>query len=88
MCSCNRSNETTEHFLLFCPNFEQLRLQCFTNLPPGNNLNLLLYGNPDMPDQYNLDIFDSVQQFICKSKRCKQCTLTLKPMLFDNTCDI
>ncbi|PJE78268.1 hypothetical protein CI610_02801 [invertebrate metagenome] len=69
LCSCNLSDETTEHFLLHCPNYQHIRIQCFRNLPPDYNVNILLYGNPDMPDQYNENIFDIVQTFIIHSKR-------------------
>ena len=71
LCPCKLSSETTEHFLLHCPIYQQLRYQCFNHLPPYYmyNSNILLYGCQEIPDHMNEIIFDCVQNFICQSRR-------------------
>ena len=72
LCTCGEK-ETTEHYLLSCPNYDIQRRSLFTFL--GNigintvTTNLLLNGT-DMEDETtNKKLISKVQEFILKSKR-------------------
>ena len=67
-CCCGEI-ESTEHFLLKCPQYTHLRNAYIQNLPLDVTLNLLLYGNKDLSLDINKEIFKAVQCFIVKSKR-------------------
>ena len=45
--------ETTEHFLLYCKNYERIRRKHFHYLNINISTNLLLFGNKDMNDDFN-----------------------------------
>ena len=69
-CACG-SIETTEHFLLQCPLFDNPRQQHIGSLNPQTQLttHLLLFGSPELTIIQNTDIFLSVQKFLLSSKR-------------------
>ena len=67
-CSCGKI-EDTEHFILNCPKYAQLRKTYIQNIPLEITTNLLLYGNTNLSQDTNKEIFKAVQNFIVKSKR-------------------
>ncbi|CAC5415948.1 unnamed protein product [Mytilus coruscus] len=67
-CKC-RQIETSEHFLLRCPQYQLLREFMLSNLSCQPNIHNLLYGNPLMSDIENTDNFLIIQDFILKTKR-------------------
>ena len=79
-CLCGTNDlETSEHFLLRCPNYAYLRLKLFDNLrnknilllPLENHLivQILLFGSEYYDSTANKIIISSVIEFIIKSKR-------------------
>ena len=79
-CSCRTNSiESTEHFLLHCPNFSNSRLILFDDLQKLNiNIfpfsisslsRLLLYGNSDFDIILNRKILEAVIKYINDSKR-------------------
>ena len=69
-CICG-AIEDTNHFLLECNLFQNLRQEMITTVseiaPP--TLNTLLFGNPNLRNEANELIFLAVQSFISKTKR-------------------
>ena len=72
LCACGRV-ETTNHFLLECPQYIQARRDMITTLSTFcvPSLNNLLYGVTTLNNHHNKLIFQSVQKFISDSKRFK-----------------
>ena len=79
-CLCDTNDiETSEHFLLRCPNYACLRLKLFDNLRNNNMLllplesrlivQILLFGSENYDSTANKIIISSVIEFIIKSKR-------------------
>ena len=66
-CQCG-FRETSKHFLIDCPLFTDIRRVTIANLP-DTSLNNLLFGNPLLPNDENINTFKVVQDFIVKSKR-------------------
>ena len=67
-CSCGQV-ESTAHFLLSCPRYNQIRQRYFGNAIFPVLVNVLLYGVTDQNSTYNNTIFKQVQLFILASKR-------------------
>ena len=69
-CECGEI-EDTEHYLLYCIFFQNLREELLntvtTNCQP--TLNVLLFGNANLSESENKTIFSAVQEFIVKTKR-------------------
>ena len=61
--------ETTEHFLLYCKNYERIRRKHLDSLNINISTNLLLFGNKDMNDDFNEKLFITVQKYIIQTKR-------------------
>ena len=61
--------ETTEYFLLYCKNYEQIRHKHFDSLNINISTNLLLFGSKDMNDDFNEKLFITVQKYIIETKR-------------------
>ena len=73
-CRCGNVRETRLHYFLECPQYVILRNQLFESLSwlPNNiiiDINLLLCGNENLTERENELIFDSVFEYIKKSKR-------------------
>ena len=66
-CQCG-VRETSKHFLIDCPLFTDIRRVTIANLP-DTSLNNLLFGNPLLSNDENINTFKVVQDFIVKSKR-------------------
>ena len=54
-----------------CRNYVDLRLQLFNAIAPSTypEIGILLYGNPQLDKNINLDIFDTVYNYIISGKR-------------------
>ena len=68
LCSCGKI-ETTNHFLLHCPLYDELRTNTLYRLPYLLNIKLLLFGDETLTYSQNRDIFLAVQKYIIVSKR-------------------
>ena len=69
-CACG-SVESTKHFLLQCPQFNQARTKLIDTLSTicVPSLNVLLYGDNSLDNNNNEIIFEADQKYICDSKR-------------------
>ena len=87
--NCNRCNknivETTEHFLLFCSKYNDIRKVLFNNLQkiicpnvkfdvytkycPKYLVDLLLLGNEELSVEENLEIFNNVFEYLVNTNR-------------------
>ncbi|MCG8047067.1 MAG: reverse transcriptase domain-containing protein, partial [Candidatus Thiodiazotropha endolucinida] len=70
LCVCG-AIETTQHFLFSCTRYTHLRQDLYTELQPicQPSLDVLLFGNHELSDSNNKQIFLAVQEFIIKTKR-------------------
>lgn len=68
LCICGQI-ETSQHFLLHCPQYNLLRTSLLNNLQGQINIYNLLYGNPLLSEIENTKNFKVIQDFILKSKR-------------------
>ena len=62
-CHCGHPTESPEHFLLYCPLFDNERFITISNLNT-RSINTLLFGDETLTPQYNNQIFNVVQLFI------------------------
>ena len=82
LCKCGLENETTEHFLLRCPNFNVPRGVLIQNVlkilekndipcPTDDEIlcQILLYGHKSLPDNANSSILANTINYINKTKR-------------------
>ena len=70
-CSCGAHIEDAEHFFLFCPNYNDIRVNSYTSFPDMNyfDISTILYGNHDLPVEANKAVFEAVHKFMIDSKR-------------------
>ena len=70
LCACG-SFEDVQHFLLSCTRYAGVRQELFNKVSPISqlSLNVLLFGNPELPNSANKQIFLAVQEYLIKSKR-------------------
>ena len=70
LCACG-SVETTNHFLLECPQYIQARRDMITTLSTFcvPSLNNLLYGDSNLNNDHNKLLFQTVQKYISDTKR-------------------
>ena len=72
LCACG-SFEDTQHFLLSCTRYAVLRQELVNKVTPIRvcqlSLNVLLYGNQELSNSTNKQIFLAVQEYLIKSKR-------------------
>ena len=69
-CSCQNPQETAEHFLIHCPNYQLHRAQTISHVPADQiSIKNLLFGNSDLSVAENEVIFNAVQSFIRLSGR-------------------
>ena len=81
VCNCLLNVESTEHFLLKCPNYLEHRCQLFetvNQIQQANNVNylndrkflrLLLYGDENLPFEANKAVLSATINFISKTSR-------------------
>ena len=67
-CSCGHPFEDTVHFLFCCPLYNHIRPTMFYYYR-GFDIKAVLFGNNDYPPELNLNIVQSVHNFIILSKR-------------------
>ena len=69
-CTCGYSFESSEHYLLNCPLFTNIRATTIATLEPDKqNIETLLYGDSNCSTKANEHIFIKVHDFIRLSKR-------------------
>ena len=68
LCSCGYIYEGNVHFLFHCPNFSNIRSNSYFYVK-GFNLNTVLYGSNDLPHDVNIEIIESVHNFLTLCKR-------------------
>ena len=69
-CDCGERNETSEHYILHCPQFTHVRQNTIFRLPANLlNMTTLLQGEPNISNNMNSLIFKAVQDFITQSGR-------------------
>lgn len=70
MCSCG-SIENSQHFFFHCPHYQQHRNVLLNAVSTFHipTLDLLLHGEPSLPHDTNIIIFEHAHQFILNSKR-------------------
>ena len=70
-CICGNENETAYHFFFSCPLYTTERKKLFDRISPlcDISLDVILYGNRDIPLEDNSLIFSYVHEFIKMSKR-------------------
>ena len=69
-CACGHPFETAEHFLLFCPNYQNERINTIRHL--GNNyidIHTLLFGDQSLGPLVNETVFENVQKYIRQTRR-------------------
>ena len=67
-CICGEI-ESAKHFLLHCPRYHDTRLNTIYKLPFRIDVNVLLYGDANLTENHNIEIFITVQKYILMSKR-------------------
>lgn len=70
LCACGNI-ENTEHFLLHCPIYHNLRQDMTRSISHmcRPSINIFLYGDPNLSYNDNMLIFITVQDFLLKTKR-------------------
>ena len=85
LCKCGDSEETVDHFFIYCPLFDAQRLKLLTgirylmapglhplflvHLAPRHLIDIFLYGSPEQPDCTNEAFCSLVQTYIIETKR-------------------
>ena len=67
-CSCGQT-ESTEHYILNCTNYREVRENTLGRITVPYNIDILLEGCPLYSDDVNREIFLEVHNFILKTKR-------------------
>jgi hypothetical protein len=72
-CLCGAPEESTEHFLVECPDYDQEHTDLRNKIGPGIHItrDLLLKGDPNLMDGTNLRIAKATQEYIIETKRFK-----------------
>ena len=70
-CSCGADIEDAQHFFLYCPNYNDIRVALLGSFPNPNDVNIdtILYGNRDLTNEANKAVFHAVHRFIMDSDR-------------------
>ena len=70
LCDCVEV-ESTDHFIFRCPLYETVRNELMNSVRPycAITTEILLFGNPNLPDQYYFSIFKAFHKYIISSKR-------------------
>ena len=68
LCTCGEV-ESTSHFLLYCPQYQNQRQNLRIKIGIPLSLNLLLYGDSNLSYETNRTIFLNVQEYIKNTKR-------------------
>ena len=71
-CKCVLVNENPKHYFLYCPIHETARLnllECISTLGARVDLNILLYGEPEMDKETDIKIIKTAHTFNLETKR-------------------
>ena len=69
-CACGHPVETAEHFLLFCPNYQNERINTISHLEDNYiDIHTLLFGNQSLGPRVNKTVFETVQEYIRQTRR-------------------
>ena len=66
--SCGYKREDSEHYLLFCKNYDKAR-EHIRNISVPISTTILLFGCNEYINEINSEIFTGVQKFILDSER-------------------
>ena len=71
MCRCSDESEDAEHFFFMCSNYNYDRVTLFQSTRNYHplNINILLFGDENLTDEDNTNIFTAVQTFIKDTRR-------------------
>ena len=72
-CLCGAPEESTEHYLVVCPDYTQERTDLLNKIGPGTHLtvDLILKGDQNSTDNYNIRVAKATQEYIIATKRFK-----------------
>ena len=70
LCSCNLEIENAEHVFFRCPKYVNEGISIFRETPDYHplNLNVVLFGDPNIPLDGNITIFKAVHNYIKRIK--------------------
>ena len=69
-CACGHPFETSEHFLLLCPNDQNERINTIRNLKENYiHIHTLLLGDQSLGPRLNETVFENVQEYIRQTRR-------------------
>ena len=70
-CGCGANLEDADHFFLFCPNYDDIRVSLYESFPDKNyfDIHTILYGSQDFSEAANKEVFEAVHKYITDSKR-------------------
>ena len=68
LCTCGKI-ESCYHFLLECTHYGNLRIDMLNSIEAQVSCNLLLYGDPSKPVEFNSTLFKCVENYILRTKR-------------------
>ena len=69
-CACGHPFETAEHFLLFCPNYQNERINTIRHLEDNYiDIHTLLFCDQSLGPRVNETIFENVQEYIRQTRR-------------------
>ena len=85
---CGAAYENHFHYFLQCPLSQPYRDRFLNSLPQGCDLNMMLHGSVLLSIQTNIEICNSVQNYIISTKRFDQCVIRvgLLPDPLPHTC--
>ena len=65
-CRCGATRETASHFFLHCPIYNDIRPTLYAGVTKHTafNIKTLLYGDSNLSQHENKDIFDAVHEFL------------------------
>jgi hypothetical protein len=70
-CECGEENETSNHYFMDCPIYDVERTRMAMSIPDGIDATteLLLNGDPSLPEEVNCALFRAAQEFIRETGR-------------------
>ena len=71
-CTCGEI-ESTAHYLLYCPNYTDLRVDLTSSLQTHVTSQILLFGDETKSYAFNCELFLCVQRFILRTRRFTWC---------------
>ena len=70
-CACGHPFETAEHFLLFCPNYQNECINSIRHLEDNNYIDIhtLLFCDQSLGPRVNETVFENVQEYLKQTRR-------------------